>query len=774
MLTFSLISFQLPETSRKQSIFQRVQRLRSARQVLPSTTDSDSDVPTKSPPRRESPRIRKRESPKSRRKESPKLRKKESPSIRRKERESPATRRKESPKQRAIPEGLVSERDTDRREEYVSTSSSSVLAMSQQKHDKALTLSTVTLQTANINMVLPKDMCTDEINGVARKSKTPVVSTIYEQKEPESINIKIKTKPVQTTKGTEPKFPDLLIPEWKKQMDGRKMMTQQSCLEDDSDNEVFAPPETIREQMIIPIKAKSDECARLLVDRSFDSSETSEDTLKYISPEASPAPKQELVKSPLEFTIIKRSIKQSIETASDPGRSRPTSLIRVSVETHGTPLLLRKSPTGQLMRGQMGRVHTPVIPMKIIKPAQELLDDSQRYRSGQSIYLSRILKRYPMKIEYRSRGLEDQLREKESVKEGYVKAMVKQLSREGTPDSKGSPQMILKGIPSEPVQKTESPKSEFVSHIVQRMQTPNGPPVDSSTSPLRDLTNGGQVQMMKQAFNENSSNRDRTYSETLVLRSPGTPGYNSEDASSSASTVAFSPLGTGNGNPDTNIRSIATYSSMPMLTLEGEDVCRERSATASSSSRVPTHSPIDSPSQRHKIHAISMSPGRSRRVIDPTLSPALMRRSPGRRRRIHEPSPIEIVQEEPAESSADAQSQTLPSVVDIKTGLLCSPKSKRKEKSKMGTIEILCRQSMTFDLGISETSGVEGLGAQGEEQGSQALPIRHSTSSTTSASSQSEVEGAAGHSGEKKKSKHKKFMDSSFMQKSKRFFKVSK
>lgn len=775
--------FQLPvPETRKQSIFQRVQRLRSARPILPSTTDSDSDVPTKSPPRRESPRVRKRESPKtrkkespkSRRKESPSVRRKESPSMRRKEKESPISKRKESPKLQplVIPEGLVYEKSTDRKEEYVATTSSDVI--SNANHDKAIKFSTVTLPTAK--MVLPKDISPHEMNGVPRKSRSPGVETIYEQKEKE-----------KTSETEKVKFPELLIPEWKKQTDGQKktqyieeMPTMEPDDVFDSDNEVFISPEIVREQAIVPAKVKFEERPKLLVNKSFES-ETSEDTLKYKSPDASPAPRPEPVKFPTEITVIKRSIPEPIETASDPGQSRPNSMIRISVETHGTPLLLRKPPSGQIARSQRSKIHIPVIPLKRIKPAQELLEDSQRYRSGQSIYLTRILKRYPMKIECRSRSLEDKRNaDKENVKAGYVKAMVKQLSREGTPDSKGSPKLTLKGVSAEPLIRTDSPKSEFVSNIVQKWPSPSEDPSSKSSSPLRDLTNGGQVRKLKQAFDDSSTNgiHERTYSETLVLRKRGSQDIQSvrSESSSSASTIAFSPLNTRNGQPVSTISSTVTYSSMPMLSLEGEELGRERSATGSSSK----HSPQDSPSQKHKVHvAVSMSPGRSRRIIEPTLSPARMRRlidpsSPGRRRRVHEPSPIEIVQEEPETSVSVAQSQSSPSAFDIQAVSRRSPKSKRKDKSKMGTIEVLCRQSMTFDLGISEVGGSEGAGAQGGEQRSQTLPIRHSTSSTTSASSQSEVEGASGFSGEKKKSRHKKFMDSSFIQKSKKFFKVSK
>ncbi|KAL4239226.1 hypothetical protein ACF0H5_000043 [Mactra antiquata] len=776
------------ESSQKESIFQRVQRLRSVRPLLPSTTDSDSDIPTKSPPRRESPRIRKRESPKTRKKESPKPRKRESPLMRRKERESPSMKRKESQKMltHAIPE-VTDERSTDRKEEYVCTSSSSVLPQPAQKSEyKTMVFSTVTLPTAK--MVLPKDISPREMSGVPRKSRTTEtdlsseVTTVYGQDESG------RARPGQLSKKPEPKFPELLIPEWKKQTDGRKPLPRMPCIEPDDD--VFIP-DTVSEQMILPAKARVEESMRLMVDRSFDSSETSEDTLKYMTPEPSPAPKPEPPSFPTEIRIMKRTPQEPIETASDPGQSRPNSMIKVSVETHGTPLLLRKPPSG-FSGSQRSRINIPVIPLKRIKPAQELLEESQRYRSGHSVYLTRILKRYPIKIECRSRSLEDKRDEKsgdkENVKAGYVKAMVKQLSREGTPDSKGSPKLSIREVSSVTIQRTDSPKSEFVSTIVRKLSSPSESVIDKATAPLRDLTNGVQVHKLKQAFDESGSNgiRDRTYSDKLIVRKNGSQEIPSMDSSSSASTITFTPLGTKPEKPISATSSKVTYSSMPLLSLEEGDVGRERSATTSSSNRSHSYSPKDSPSQRHKIHvAVSMSPGRSRRIIDPSMSPARLRRlmdpaSPGRRRRVHEPSPIEIVQEEPAETSVLSVAQSTPSSPDIDIASVSrrSPKTKHKHKSKMGTIQVLCRQSMTLDLGIamqgSKGEGAE-AGAEGVEARSQTLPIRHSTSSTTSASSQSEIEGAVGHSGgEKKKSKHKKFMDSAFIQKSKKFFKVSK
>ncbi|XP_052240409.1 uncharacterized protein LOC127851019 isoform X3 [Dreissena polymorpha] len=770
----------------KHSIFQRVQRLRSTRPLLPSTTDSDSDEQTKTPPRRESPRVRKRESPKSRKKESPTLRKCDSPS----------TRKKEflGVKSSSDLDTGVPERSTDRKEEYV-TQLSKVLSTKKSKGGQKVSSSlSVTLPTAKV--ILPKSGKGKEEIGrqkteQTRERKTPVVPPIYELSASSSDGEK------------KPKFPELLIPEWKKQSHGSKVLQRVPRVESDNDvhkmdSDIFIPERTtVTEKLFLPLKPRSEERPRLPVDRSFDSSETSEDTLKYMTPELSPAVHPE----PLKFPT--RSVKESMETASDPGQSRPNSMIKVHIETHGTPLLLRKPPSGYQLRGRGGHVsniNVPIIPIKRIQPAQELLEDSQRYRSGHSIYLTRILKRYPMKIECRSRNIEATSKpvthEKENVKSGYVKTIVKQLSREGTPDSKGSPKLAAKSSPG-----SESPKSEYVSHIIRKLSTPTpptGPNSDKFTFPLRDLSNGGQVQKLRQAYSESPEGLPgRRYSETLMVRKKPPDVTPFESSSSTSSTLTFSHTqlsihtDTGNGNLGNGaIEPRATYSSMPMLSLEGDDFGRERASTTSS--RVaPTYSPKGSPAQRHKVHvAVSMSPGRSRRIIDPTLSPVRLRRlidpaSPGRRRRIHEPSPIEILTEEPAEMTTVAQTltqspqlspQQSPSTsqgINIKRR---SPKLKRKDKSKKGTIEVLCRQSITFDLGVSLHAQGEasGAGAQGGEMRSRTLPIRHSTSSTTSASSTSEIEGATGTSEDKKKSRHKKFMDSSFIQKSKKFFKVSK
>ena len=704
---------------------------------------------------------------------------------------SPRTKKKESPKLIPHPpiQEILPERSTERTEEHMQGTSKQEIQsdLSEDEKEQKMDFSTVVLPTAGVS--LPKDISTHEMSGVPRKLREkadtpPSGKKVVQEVKDSVIDIDKAQKETSTSQTkTEPKFPELLIPEWKKKE--RSHLIRMPTIEPDEvfdTDDVFLDNEkskTISEQLIMPSKVKLEERSKLL-NQSFESN-GSEDTLKYMSPDASPAPQVEPPIFPSVIKVVHRTPKFHGETASDPGQSRPTSLIRLSVGSHGTPLLSRKPPLGQ--RGQ--RLNIPVIPLKRIKPAQELLEDSQKYRSGHSIYLTRILKRYPMKIECRSRSLEDKQQvDKENIREGYVRTMVKQLSREGTPDQKSS-SSTPKFIPSD-----ESPKSqsEFVQHIVDKLSKPCGPDEDKSSIPLKDLTNEGQVKTLTQAFTNGSAGSlpERTFTEAeknyflTVNASHGLEGAIKSLESSSSTSLAFSQLSTRtepSSKPDTAIKSNINYSSMPTLNLEGEDIdqVRERSATTSGSSphAQDIHFPLkDSPEDRlkHKVHvAVSMSPGRSRRILDPKLSP-------GRLRRIHEPK-IELVEEESESSIPIAHSIEEIHTVDTKSVPLRSPKAKRKDK-EMETIGVLCRQSMTFDLGVSSSvQGSEGsqseLGA-GAEAGSQSLPIRLSASSTSSQSEAEIITEMPETSGTKKKKTRHKFLDSSFIQKSRKFFKVSK
>ena len=689
---------------------------------------------------------------------------------------------------------MLPERSTERTEEHLQGTRQQEVKGDTKGDGKeqGMDFSTVVLPTAGVT--LPKDISSHEMNGVPRKQREkggtpPSPKKIQEVMEIVKIKETEKAK-IETAgpKRMEPKFPELLIPEWKKAE--RSHLMRMPTIEPDEvfeADDVFLDNErskTISEQLMMPSKVKLDERSKVL-NQSFESN-GSEDTIKYMSPDASPAPKVEPPIFPSVIKVERRTPNVLSETVSDPGQSRPNSLIRISVG-HLTPLLSRKPPSVPHGQRPGAKLNIPVIPLKRIKPAQELLEESQRYRSGHSIYLTRILKRYPMKIECRSRSLDERkVENKENLKEGYVRTMVKQLSREGTPDQKSS-SSTPKYSPSV-MRKVDSPKSQsdFVQHIVDKLSKPCGPEEDKPSMPLKDLTNEGQVKTLTQAFANGSAGSlpERTFTEAeknYFLRVRGSEGAIKSFDSLSSASLAFSQLSTKTeptSKPDTVESPNINYSSMPMLSLEGEDLddVRERSATTSGSSPVAQqyHPPLkvsksspagkSSPLLKQKVHiAVSMSPGRSRRILDPKLSP-------GRLRRIHE-AKIEHVTEEPIVAHSIESIET----VDTKSVPLRSPKAKRKEKS-MDTVGVLCRQSLTFDLGISGSEGSElnvGAGAgPGAEAGSQPLPIRLSASSTSS-QSETEIMTEPLDTTKKKKSRHK-FMESSFIQKSRKFFKVSK
>ena len=729
----------------------------------------------------------KRRSPKQQRK-SPKTSRK-SPSPRSKRKESAKLSLPHPPIKEILPE-----RSTERTEEHLQGTREQEVKGDTKGSGKeqVMDFSTVVLPSAGV--MLPKDISPHEMNGVPRKPREKGDTPPSPKKIQEKIEVvkiketeKGKIETAVPVKKVEPKFPELLIPEWKKVE--RSHLTRMPAIEPDEvfeSDDVFLESDrkkTISEQLIMPTKVRLNERSKML-NQSFESN-GSEDTIKYMSPDASPAPKVEPPVFPSVIKVEQRTPKVLSETVSDPGQSRPNSLIRISVGNL-TPLLTRKPPTGPHGQRPGAKLNIPVIPLKRIKPAQELLEDSQKYRSGHSIYLTRILKRYPMKIECRSRSLDERkVADKENIKEGYVRTMVKQLSREGTPDQKSS-SSTPKYSPSL-VRKADSPvsQSDFVQHIVEKLSKPCGPD-DKPSVPLTDLTNQGQVKTLTQAFTNGSAGSlpERKFTEAeknYFLLVQGSEGAMKSLDSSSSASIAFSQISTKTeptSKPDTVETGHINYSSMPMLNLEGEDLedVRERSATTSGSSPVaqPYHPPLklsksspagrSSPILKQKVHiAVSMSPGRSRRILDPKLSP-------GKLRRIRE-SKVEHVTEEPIVPHSIEQIET----VDTKSVPLRSPKAKRKEKT-MDTVGVLCRQSLTFDLGISGSEGSElNVGTevgQGAEAGSQPLPIRLSASSTSS-QSETEITTEPFDTPKKKKSRHR-FLESSFIQKSRKFFKVSK
>ncbi|OWF44945.1 uncharacterized protein LOC110457666 isoform X2 [Mizuhopecten yessoensis] len=135
-----------------------------------------------------------------------------------------------------------------------------------------------------------------------------------------------------------------------------------------------------------------------------------------------------------------------------------------------------------------------------IRPAEELMEESRRYRKGHSVYMSRILRKYATTghmekhAELVLKGYDD----KENVTEGYVKSIVKKMSRESTPDYESRIHDIVN---------SSQTKSTFVPSMVQKLSTASEPDQTRSSVPLSDLTNGGgkKVKYLAEAYSSTSS-----------------------------------------------------------------------------------------------------------------------------------------------------------------------------------------------------------------------------------------------------------------------------
>ncbi|XP_033755867.1 LOW QUALITY PROTEIN: uncharacterized protein LOC117338615 [Pecten maximus] len=135
-----------------------------------------------------------------------------------------------------------------------------------------------------------------------------------------------------------------------------------------------------------------------------------------------------------------------------------------------------------------------------IRPAEELMEESRRYRKGHSVYMSRILRKYAT-TGHMEKHAELVLKgyDKENVTEGYVRSIVKKLSRESTPEYDSRIRDI--------VISSSHTKSTFVPSMVQKLSTTSEPDQTRSSVPLSDLTNGGgkKVKYLAEAYDSSSS-----------------------------------------------------------------------------------------------------------------------------------------------------------------------------------------------------------------------------------------------------------------------------
>lgn len=572
---------------------------------------------------------------------------------------------------------------------------------------------TIKLPTANIN--LPRDLSKQELS-VPRSIRVAEGEELQKTKESE-----------QVLHRSEAKFPELLIPNWRKPSKG-KLEKDDSV--DLSDLELQIRPEKEKTS-----SGKDD------VKRESDISVGSDSVFVESTPIE--------VKRLMIPVRVQQLSKSELPPHQAPNQETHKETIVISPKSlHKSrspvsPVLTSPGPENSFNWPKVRHVSYTA---HRIKPADELLEESKRYRKGHSAYLTRILQKYKTDESRKFMIERQKSQDKENIAEGYVQAIVKRLSREGTPDITGD---------STPKQfqsyRSDSPqgRSEFVQQIVKKLSSP-ADQTRSQSSPLKDVTNGipKKVKKLTEVFDSGSarntperalSDSESTSHRSLISTSKSKDRTLSYDSSSSTSTLTSIPGGTEvTYHPETSLSAPTNFSSMPLLTVKEEDPSdlqqsyRERAATTTT-----CDSTAD---QGVKVQS-------EKQEILVTISPWQQDKSHHMAERSHSPS-------QPSGSK----------LTEVKLLLGHKPGVKVKKE----TIGALCQQTMlSFDLGLSL-------------QASEQIQYRKDSEADSGYSGKSPrplssgSEGEPSTSSEEKRKSKSKFFESHWFHKPKKFFKVSK
>ena len=584
---------------------------------------------------------------------------------------------------------------------------------------------TIKLPTANIN--LPRDLSKQELS-------VPKSIRLNESHEPKNVN---EIEPMLDK--TETKFPELLISRSYKTAKG-KLVKDESVELSDIELRVKSDKEnTLRKKEEDKFKRESD------ISVGSDS----------VFVESTPTEKKKTI-IPVRVHHLSKSELPSHQT---PSHETHKETIMIS------PKLIHKS----LQRSPVSPVYTaPCLDKTFnwpkvrhvsytghrIKPADELLEESKRYRKGHSAYMTRILQKYKTD-ESRKYLIERQKsHDKENISEGYVQAIVKRLSREGTPDITGD------STPKHFVSyRSDSPqgRSEFVQQIVKKLSSP-ADQTRSQSSPLKDVTNGipKKVKKLTEVFDSSSSRNtpERALSDSesqsnkslILTKSKDRTSQNvSYDSSSSTSTLTSIPgVVEISYHPETCTSSSLNYSSMPLLTVKEEDPSdlqqsyRERAATTTTCDSAADQG-VRVQSEKQEVHV--------------TISPWQQDKS----------SSIDTLSHHRTECSHSKSQTSGSKLSEVKLHLGQKPGKVKKE-----TIGALCQQTMlSFDLGLSL-------------QASEQIQYRKDSEADSGYSGKSPrplssgSEGEPSSSSEEKRKSKSKFFETHWFHKPKKFFKVSK
>lgn len=484
------------------------------------------------------------------------------------------------------------------------------------------------------------------------------------------------------------------------------------------------------------------------------------------------------------------------------------------IETEDRPIELRKTPSPTLHLPRVGLVSR----VRRLKPAAELLEESQKFKSGHSIYATRIMHRYLPKEGTKSLPPEASSLSQPTVctaldgsssnnkENNFVHTMVRRLSRETSPiksaaSSRTNSELSLK--------RTDSPRSnsEFVSSIVRKLSTGSGSSSPSSpkykTNPFKDRTNEGQVKRMAQSFDEQpqSCSQDRTLSDSELGRRDQKTSPITHKKVQPSQQLASKPLSSKSCEEAMSQSSTSgtMQESSPLPSTSSQFQRQQQQHAASASPTTPhNHQSLPALSSedattRHRAATYCHSE-QERRQVERQTQPA----RPASTSSAYDPHGHHLV---PVEAGPSTEAKTKGARAGRSAASSLSPVRRGTGRGKMGTIRVLCKQSISFDLGVSlytQKSEASGGGSPkstrqvrswdpSESAKAEAAAARsdidveltsHSSPGPSRAgassgdrpvSSGSEGDAAHSSSHAEEKTKFRRFLDSSI-----KFFKVSK
>ncbi|CAG5128141.1 unnamed protein product, partial [Candidula unifasciata] len=429
------------------------------------------------------------------------------------------------------------------------------------------------------------------------------------------------------------------------------------------------------------------------------------------------------------------------------------------------PIELRKTPSPTLHLPRVGLISR----VRRLKPAAELLEESQRYRSGHSIYATRILNKYLPTDQHRLDASHSNLQGSCS----YVQATDHRLSCETTPVQ--SRESSRKNSDAE-VKPNYSPQAEsgFVGKLSSLGQ--KEPRHETASDGTQLLTGCSRV------------SQERTLTDSDIDRQ--------RDLSSRSATKAYNRRSCEVAIVLSSVPTPVSETSDETRTHRSADVSAQSIETPGSSIKPSSHQSL--PTITHGLEPVP-SGDEAARARAATYCVSDIARSENTR--LSSVSSSQRSQQTGSEEpSTSIDTGGTKSTEKAHPSNLPSPEPTGRRRYKMGTVGVLCKQSISFDLGVSmysqtdeakesparyrqahswDPSHTASSAAENQKDTSALSPATSTSSEETTAeqrpmSTSSERELAPSSPGCVEKKRSRRFLRSTWLQKSKQFFKASK